>query len=51
MSASFRLPRKFPAFNISLKRLRKTSAEVSELIFNILGRILSLVVAILGLIN
>ena len=51
MSASFRLPGKFPVFNISLTRLCKVSAETSELIFNILGGILSLVLAFLGLIS
>ena len=40
MSVSFRLSEKFPVF--------KTSAEASELIFYILGGILSLVIAFLG---
>ena len=43
MSVSFRLSEKFPVF--------KTSAEASELIFNILGEILSLVVPFLGLMS
>ena len=51
MSASFSLSGKFPVFNKSLKRLCKTSGEASEFIFNILGRILSLLVAFLGLIG
>ena len=51
ISASSRLSGKFPVFNISLKRLCVVSAETSELMFNILGGILSLVLAFFGLIR
>ena len=51
MPASFRLSGKNPVFKTSLKRLCKTSAEASELSFNILGGILSPVVSFLELIS
>ena len=51
MSASLRLSGKSSVFNISLKRFCEASAEASTLIFNILGEIMSLVVAFFGLIS
>ena len=51
MSASFGLSGKFSFFNISLKKLGKTPAKAFELIFNILGGIVSLLVALFSLIN
>ena len=51
ISASFRLLGKFPGFNISLKKLCKTSTEAFVLIFNILDEIVSIVAAFLGLIS
>ena len=47
ISASFKLSRKLPVTRHSLKRLRKVSAEVLQLTFNILGGIVFLLVAFL----
>ena len=51
MSTSFGLSGKFSFFNISLKKLGKTPAKAFELIFNVLGGIVSLLVALFSLIN